>query len=264
MIYHIFFPAHGYLFMGTTSFACPSARLVPLLLLMLLAACAPENGSTSGSGSTDAPPLARAAAPGIAAAAPVTDVAPKQQLPYRSYRTIEWIDLIPEDDLEALLTPPDYLAAIVDGSLEDQLPEPGQASLSTDSGTAEDQDAQRIRDAIAAASDSRYQKALVSTRIKEEFKGQSIKIPGFIVPLEFDAEYTVTQFFIVPYFGACIHSPPPPPNQTVFATYAKGVNMDSIYDPFWFSGTLATSITEKEIATSAYSLSVDSIEPYSE
>jgi hypothetical protein len=250
--------------MRAKSFAWFLAHLAPLLLALLLAACTAENSSTGSGGSADGLPPMSVPESGSKAIAPADGVAPKPQAPYRKYKTIEWIDLIPEDDLEALLSPPDYLADIVDGSLEDQLPEPGQASLSPNEGKTEDQIAQQIKDAIASASDSRYQQALVSTRIKEEFKDQSIRMPGFIVPLEFDAEQTVTQFFIVPYFGACIHSPPPPPNQTVFATFAKGVNLDLIYDPFWFSGTLTTSITEKETATSAYSLSVDSIEPYSE
>jgi hypothetical protein len=250
--------------MRAKSFVWFLAHLAALLLALLLAACTAENSSTGSGGSADGLPAKSVPGSGSEAIAPATGVAPKQQAPYRKYRTIEWVDLIPEDDLEALLSPPDYLADIVDGSLEDQLPKPGEASLSPDEGNTEDQVAQQIKDAIASASDSRYQQALVSTRIKEEFKDQSIRMPGFIVPLEFDAEQTVTQFFIVPYFGACIHSPPPPPNQTVFATFAQGVDLDLIYDPFWFSGTLTTSITEKETATSAYSLSVDSIEPYSE
>jgi hypothetical protein len=250
--------------MRAISFAWLLAHLAPLLLGLLLVACTAENSSNGSGGSADGLSATSVPESGSESIPLAAGVAPKQHAPYRQYRTIEWVDLIPEDDLEALLSPPDYLADIVDGSLEDQLPQPGEASLSPNEGNTEDQIAQQIKDAITSASDSRYQQALVSTRIKEEFKDQSIRIPGFIVPLEFDAEYTVTQFFIVPYFGACIHSPPPPPNQTVFATFAQGVNLDLIYDPFWFSGTLTTSITEKETVTSAYSLSVDSIEPYSE
>lgn len=180
-----------------------------------------------------------------------------------NYRTIEWIDLIPPEDMDALLNPPAYLSEIEDGSPEDQLGS-AQNARPAEGGNPEDQVAQQVQNAIAAASDSRYQEALVSTRIVEQFNNQAIRMPGFIVPLEFDAGNTVTQFFIVPYFGACIHLPPPPPNQTVFATFAEGMNLESIYEPFWFSGTLSTSLTENETATSAYSMKVDAIEAYSE
>lgn len=106
-----------------------------------------------------------------------------------SFKTIEWIDLMPQDDLDALLNPPDYLDEIEDGSEEDQL-------------------SNQFQIAIAQASDDRYQKALVSTRIKPEFDNQKIRLPGFIVPLEFGKNQTITRFFLVPYFGACIHLPP--------------------------------------------------------
>lgn len=263
MIYHIFL-ASTRPFMRAKSVDWPLGHWASLLLAMVLAACTPENGSSGSAGGADASRPKSAAESGTNSGTAAADITANQMPPSGQYRTIEWIDLIPEDDLEALINPPDYLAEIEDGSLEDQLPERGQASPSPGGSTTENQVAQQITDAIASASDSRYQEALISTRIKEEFKDQTIRIPGFIVPLEFDAENTVTQFFIVPYFGACIHSPPPPPNQTVFASFAQGVDLNSIYDPFWFSGTLTTSITERETATSAYSLSVDSIEPYSE
>jgi hypothetical protein len=94
--------------------------------------------------------------------------------------------------------------------------------------------------------------------------GKSIKIPGFIVPLEFDDNQTVTQFFLVPYFGACIHMPPPPPNQIIFINYPQGLNVDSIYEAFWISGVLSTSIIENEMGTAAYTMEMASFEIYSD
>lgn len=168
------------------------------------------------------------------------------------YRTIEWTDLMPKDDLDALLNPPEYLSDIPDGSVEDQI-------------------ASQMQMAIEQASDSRYQQALVSTRIVPAFDGQAIRLPGFIVPLEFggdqqfgDAQQQVTKFFLVPYFGACIHVPPPPPNQIVYAEYDKGFKLDSLYEPFWLSGTLSTTLIENDMATAAYTIKVDRLEPYTE
>ena len=162
------------------------------------------------------------------------------------YRTIEWTDLMPKEDLDALLNPPESLNDIPDGSGEDQI-------------------ASQMRLAIEQASDSRYQQALVSTRVVPAFDGQAIRLPGFIVPLQFgDDQLRVTRFFLVPYFGACIHVPPPPPNQIVYAEYDKGFKLERLYEPFWLSGVLSTTLIENDTATAAYSIKVDRLEPYTD
>lgn len=155
------------------------------------------------------------------------------------YRLVEWPELIPKADYDALMNPPDYLNDIEDGSMEDQ-----------------------ITLAIAQASDDSYQQALVSTRIKPEFDQQKVRIPGFIVPLEFNEDQKVTHFFLVPYFGACIHMPPPPPNQIIYGTFPDGKQVDNLYDAFWLEGKMETEVVENELGTSAYSMSVDSITLY--
>lgn len=161
-----------------------------------------------------------------------------------TYKTIEWTDLMPQDDLDALMNPPEYLNEIADGSLEDQINSQLKGAMTED--------------------DSRYQAALASTRIKPEFNNQKVRIPAFIVPLEYDEAQQVTQFFLVPYFGACIHVPPPPPNQIIFADHQQGMSLPALYDAFWITGTLKTAMTENETATSAYSIDIDGIKPYIE
>ncbi len=164
----------------------------------------------------------------------------------KAFRTIEWIDLIPQDDLDALLNPPESLGDIVDGSVEDQI-------------------ASQMQLAMDQASDSRYQQALVSARVVPEFDGQAIRLPGFIVPLEFGQDQRgITKFFLVPYFGACIHMPPPPPNQIVYAEYDRGIVLDSLYQPYWLLGVLSTSLVENDTAIAAYSIRVEQIEVYIE
>ena len=160
-----------------------------------------------------------------------------------SYKTLEWTDLIPEDDLDALLNPPSYVTDVEDGSLEDQI-------------------SNQVQNALAAAYDDRYQQALTSTQVIPELNGQAIRIPGFVVPLEFDDDQTITQFFLVPYFGACIHVPPPPPNQIIFVDYDKGLKLNALYDPFWISGILKTELINNDVATATYSLQMQSYEPY--
>jgi len=168
-----------------------------------------------------------------------------QAAPSGSYTTIEWTDLMPSDDLEALMNPPEELQDIEDGSEADQI-------------------SSQIQAAIAQASDSRYQQALASTRIRPEFNNKAIRIPGFIVPLSFGENNSITEFFIVPFFGACIHVPPPPPNQIIFGKYPPGFKLDALYDPFWIEGTLSTELIENDMATAAYSIKIDQISDYTE
>lgn len=160
---------------------------------------------------------------------------------------VSWEALIPEDDLEALLNPPAYLAEIEEGSIEDQLA--GQIG----NAFAEHQD-----------QDHPYFKALRSTQVKPEFDGQRLRIPGFVVPLEFDDEQNISEFFLVPFFGACIHVPPPPPNQIIHAHFEPGFQIDNLYDPVWISGVVRTELIENDVAQSAYAMSIDTIEPYTE
>jgi len=162
-----------------------------------------------------------------------------------SYTTIEWTDLMPADDLEALLNPPEDLQEIEDGSAEDLI-------------------SNQIQAAISQASDSRYQQALSSTNIRPEYDKKRIRIPGFIVPLSFGENNSITEFFVVPYFGACIHVPPPPPNQIIFGKYPEGFKLDALYDAFWIEGTLSTSLVENDMATSAYSIDIFQITDYVE
>ncbi len=57
--------------------------------------------------------------------------------------------------------------------------------------------------------------------VNQKLDNQEVRIPGFVVPLEGDAK-KITAFLLVPYFGACIHVPPPPTNQVVYVSYPKG------------------------------------------
>lgn len=162
-----------------------------------------------------------------------------------AFKTVEWTDLMPKEDLEALLNPPKSVTEVEDGSFEDQI-------------------SSQIQNTIAAASDDRYQQALVSTKVVAELDGETIRIPGFVVPLEFNDDQTITQFFLVPYFGACIHVPPPPPNQIIFVNYPKGFKLGALYDPFWISGVVKTSLKENDLATAAYVMDMQKFEPYTD
>ena len=93
--------------------------------------------------------------------------------------------------------------------------------------------------------------------------GQAVRIPGFVVPLE-ETKDGLKEFLLVPYFGACIHSPPPPANQIIHVmpkTPAKGVrSMDAV----WITGTLATLRTDTYMGASGYRVDAVGVEPYAE
>lgn len=169
-----------------------------------------------------------------------------QKLEENRYQLVQWTDLMPEDDLQALLNPPEYLDDIADGSPEDQL-------------------SSQVSRAISNAKDDRYQQALISKRVRPEYDQRKVKIPGYIVPLSFDDNMVINEFFLVPFFGACIHVPPPPPNQMIYISYKKGLTLESLYDPFFIEGTIVIKEHKTdEMGTASYSLNVDKVYPYTE
>lgn len=166
-----------------------------------------------------------------------------QGAPSNEYVTIQWTDLLPQDEIDILSNPPSYINDIEDGSAEDQL-------------------GSSMNNSIVIEMEDRYQQALVSTRVKSEMDGRAVRIPGFIVPIEFNGEQTITEFFLVPYFGACLHMPPPAPNQIIYVKSATGLKLEALYYPFWISGDLKASLVENDMATAAYSMEMANYEAY--
>ena len=91
--------------------------------------------------------------------------------------------------------------------------------------------------------------------------GRKIRIAGFALPLDVQAK-KVTEFLIVPYFGACIHSPPPPANQIIHAQSAKPLSGIKVMEPIWAYGTLHLERNQSHWGTSGYKLSIDKISAY--
>ncbi len=68
--------------------------------------------------------------------------------------------------------------------------------------------------------------------------GQEVRLPGYVLPLEFSDQLAVSEFFLVPYVGACIHTPPPPANQIVLVKLNQSYRVSGLYDAVWVSGKL--------------------------
>ncbi|SEQ43292.1 hypothetical protein SAMN03080615_01529 [Amphritea atlantica] len=105
--------------------------------------------------------------------------------------------------------------------------------------------------------------ALSSAPVVKEMDGRMIRIPGFVVPLVEEGQ-SVTEFFLVPYFGACIHVPPPPSNQIIHVTFEPGVNVENLYDAIWVVGKLSVETTIHQMGTSGYTMDAFKIEAYKE
>ena len=96
----------------------------------------------------------------------------------------------------------------------------------------------------------------------KELNGKKIRIPGYTVPFEYGADAQIKEFLLVPYFGACIHSPPPPPNQTVFVMADSPIKMKDLAQAVWIEGTIYTQTQESELADAAYTIKLTGIEEY--
>lgn len=100
-----------------------------------------------------------------------------------------------------------------------------------------------------------------SSGYRTEWNGQVVRLPGFIVPLDFD-DRGVTAFILVPYVGACVHVPPPPANQLVLVTTSTPYESEGLFEPVNVIGMIGVSAMVTQVAEIGYALSADTIEPY--
>ena len=105
--------------------------------------------------------------------------------------------------------------------------------------------------------------------INTELDGQTVRIPGYILPLEFSGK-DITEFLLVPYVGACIHTPPPPPNQIVHVKAAVPIKNVTVFSAVWVTGRLAAVSMKKTLSlvdgasdiSVGYSLQANEVEIY--
>lgn len=107
------------------------------------------------------------------------------------------------------------------------------------------------------------------TLTEKRLDGEQVAIAGYLLPLDFDPNGT-TEFLLVPYFGACIHEPPPPPNQVVYVKASAPYAAKSLFEAVTISGTMRVKPNRKDLSfvdgssavASEYVLEGESIEPY--
>jgi len=141
-------------------------------------------------------------------------------------REIDWLELMPEEDLALLESMPEI---------------------------------EHEGDGPALLPDE-----IMTGRVVPEMADVEGRIPGFVVPLKTTRDMRILEFFLVPYYGACIHVPPPPPNQIIHVKYREGFTLEALYDPVWIEGKLVLERTENDIGASSYSMVADEVERYRE
>ena len=152
-------------------------------------------------------------------------------------RAVDWLDLLPEEDYQAMLDMPE---------------------ISHDWGTEAPGDfSNSLR-----SKDRNMPEVMYSTRVVSEMDGQDIELGGYPVPLETDEQGRYISFFLVPYPGACIHVPPPPPNQIVLVNYPAGIAITDIYQPLLLTGKLQVAQTSNELADASYQVQADKVVDY--
>ena len=147
----------------------------------------------------------------------------------------DWLDLMPPEDQRALET----------------MPEISHDSPETADGFSSQGGLRQREQSLPPV--------MYSSKTVAKLNGQRIRLGGYPVPLESDAEGRTTLLFLVPYPGACIHVPPPPPNQIVLVRYPKGIALDDIYEPLWVDGTLHIETVNNDLADAAYALDARSV-----
>jgi hypothetical protein len=91
--------------------------------------------------------------------------------------------------------------------------------------------------------------------------GKAVKLPGYVVPLD-QAQDGMREFLLVPYFGACIHTPPPPANQIVRVQSQQAVKGLRTMSAVWVSGRLGMERAPSEMGVSGYTMVASQVVPY--
>ncbi len=98
-------------------------------------------------------------------------------------------------------------------------------------------------------------------KMNDSLNGAYIKMPGFIIPMELSSA-GVTEFLLVPYVGACIHTPPPPANQLVMVTTENPWPSEDLWEAVWVTGRMNTQLQSTVYGQTGYAITADEMEVY--
>jgi len=162
-----------------------------------------------------------------------------------------WDDLMPDGEFERL----EALYTDFYDNMEANILAGEQSLMEAGEGT-------NISSLIAEGAENDTMDQIGTFNVVEDLDGMTVRLPGYVVPFDFSAESEHSEFLLVPYFGACLHTPPPPPNQMLFVKASPAAKIESIYDPVWIEGRISTGKFTSDLGNSAYELALSKIEPY--
>lgn len=108
---------------------------------------------------------------------------------------------------------------------------------------------------------AKLRKAYDEAPVVAALNGAYVKMPGYAVPLD-QANGRTFSFLLVPFYGACIHEPPPPANQIVYVTVPGGTVIAHAFDVVWATGVMSATRAGTRLATAGYGLRAEKVEPY--
>jgi uncharacterized protein len=158
-------------------------------------------------------------------------VAAAQAAPGKPFREIDWLALVPKD-----WKPQEHLDRKKAQSLNDG-------------------------DTLAQEMMKELRAVLDSAPTVSALNGAAIRLPGFVVPIE-QSKDGITEFLLVPYHGACIHTPPPPANQIVHVRSRTPLKGFQSMSAVWVTGVLNTTRKDSGMGVSGYALELAGIEAY--
>ncbi len=167
---------------------------------------------------------------------------------------------LPDTPRDAAVSAPAATGAFREIKWEDLVPkdwDPLQEFKSTNLALLKDSDPR------AAELLKRMRKTWDNAPTNNDMDGVPVRIPGYLVPLE-DTQAGLKEFLLVPYFGACIHTPPPPANQIIHVKADKPPKGLHSMDTVWISGTLKTLRSDSYMGASGYRMDAVVVEPYVE
>jgi len=223
-----------------------TTTIILLLTSLLLSACGGNSDETAAKSSVETDPTTEAAKiikeasdDGLAIGTDIKDLMkpPAASGAASSVRTLSWDDLVAEGyDAQSIIAKyQSKIQVIQEGSPEER--------------------------ALYKIMDEEFNQAPPNLKLA----GKTVKIPGFVSPLD-ENNGMVGDFLLVPYFGSCIHSPPPPVNQTVLVNPKEGgsISMSKIRRPVWVVGEIKVERSSTDLAEAAYRIENARLEEYTE
>ena len=170
-------------------------------------------------------------------------------------RTLTWPDLIPpqtafEDPFSSLTKKQRYQLALLARIREGLASEDNVHQSRIDRANSLERELSaeglNVKALLQQFAEITAKRRAAAMSVVQSLDGQNVRIGGYLLPLEYDRT-KVTEFLLVPYVGACIHVPPPPPNQIVYVRFSIGYKLPKLFSPVWVQGQMHVGRSERKL-----------------